>query len=119
MSANQVPEWWLTKRGERNGEPYGNVPVQADGEVDGLPWYFRARYNHWEFAVSKNPRYDPAAVGLRNGPEGWFISRPWMAGYDTQARLWPHYASWMPTRYAKKIIAICLAMWRNGQLEAT
>lgn len=42
----------------------GYAPVQADGYVDGLPFYFRARGEHWSFQVAAHP--DDNAVGA-----GW------------------------------------------------
>lgn len=29
----------------------GNCPVQAEGEVDGKPFYFRARGEHWSIGI--------------------------------------------------------------------
>jgi hypothetical protein len=34
------------------GEFGGNCPVQGDGEVDGNPFYFRARNDGWTFSVA-------------------------------------------------------------------
>jgi hypothetical protein len=30
---------------------YGNCPVQADGFIDGEPFYFRARGEHWSIEI--------------------------------------------------------------------
>ena len=32
----------------------GNCPVQAEGVVDGKPFYFRARWNAWSLSVDQN-----------------------------------------------------------------
>lgn len=37
----------------------GNCPVQAEGRVDGLPCYFRARGESWQFCVAATPTGDP------------------------------------------------------------
>lgn len=31
---------------------WGEAPLQGVGYLDGRPWYFRARGNQWEFAIS-------------------------------------------------------------------
>lgn len=33
---------------------YGCCPVQAEGDVDDKPFYFRARGSHWSFALSED-----------------------------------------------------------------
>lgn len=56
-----------------HGHVYGYTPVQADGEVDGHPWFFRSRWHHWYFKVAPVGK-EPSDVG--GGPhdvEGWFI----------------------------------------------
>jgi len=37
----------------------GNCPVQAEGMIGGLPFYFRARGEHWSFRVADKPDGDP------------------------------------------------------------
>lgn len=37
----------------------GNCPVQAEGSIDGMPFYFRARGEHWSFSVADSPEGDP------------------------------------------------------------
>lgn len=39
----------------------GACPVQAEGTIDGNPFYFRARWDDWEFVVSQ-PGTDPVQV---------------------------------------------------------
>lgn len=41
-----------------SGELGGMAPVQAEGLVDGNPFYFRARHETWSFTVSE-PNTDP------------------------------------------------------------
>lgn len=33
----------------------GNCPVQAEGFIAGIPFYFRARGTHWTFSVGRDP----------------------------------------------------------------
>jgi hypothetical protein len=30
---------------------FGRCPVQGEGEIEGLPWYFRARWQRWSLEV--------------------------------------------------------------------
>lgn len=46
--------------GERTGGGWkgsvgGQCPVQGEGTVDGLSWYFRARHDEWSFEVWRGP----------------------------------------------------------------
>lgn len=34
---------------------YGSCPVQADGSVDGTPFYFRARGSSWTLSLGSDP----------------------------------------------------------------
>jgi hypothetical protein len=36
-----------------------NCPVQLEGRIDGLPFYFRARGSHWSFGVGADPVGEP------------------------------------------------------------
>ncbi len=38
------------------------APVQAEGTVDGRAFYFRARNDVWEFALSEDPAVDPVTI---------------------------------------------------------
>lgn len=37
----------------------GQSPVQAHGTINGVPFYFRARYEHWSLGVGGEPIGDP------------------------------------------------------------
>lgn len=39
----------------------GNCPVQAEGRINGEPFYFRARGEHWSLSVGADPVGDPRA----------------------------------------------------------
>ena len=45
-------------------------PVQAWGTVKGRAFYFRARYEHWTFAVSESPDIDP--VDIQDAGRGFY-----------------------------------------------
>ena len=83
-------------RGIEIKELYGNCPVQADGTIDGWPFYFRARGERWSFSIGKNPVGDPH----------WFIIRPYGGGAGE--------AGWMTEDEARLAIAEAAALWRQG-----
>jgi hypothetical protein len=37
----------------------GKCPVQAEGTINGLPFYFRSRYGHWSLSISPRADGDP------------------------------------------------------------
>jgi len=47
---------------------WGQCPVQAFGTVNGLPFYFHARFDTWTFAISATPDIDPVQVAIENAP---------------------------------------------------
>jgi hypothetical protein len=47
---------------------YGFCPVQANGTVNGLPFYFHARFDTWTFAIASTPDIDPIQVAIQNAP---------------------------------------------------
>jgi hypothetical protein len=50
----------------------GWCPVQAEGIIDGKPFYFRARGEGWSFSVSANPEGDPVDVSCFGPGDGDF-----------------------------------------------
>ncbi len=68
----------------------GNCPVQGYGLVDGLPWYFRARGDHWSFSVAFAADGDPVLVTFGEA-DGFAI--------DEDYGEWPD-AGWMQYREA-------------------
>lgn len=73
----------------------GNCPVQAEGMVDGQPFYFRARGAHWSL--------DVGPVETWHGHGCWSIARE----YGT----WPD-AGWMPDHEALGFIVEGIAAYR-------
>jgi hypothetical protein len=80
----------------------GNCPVQAEGSVDGYPFYFRARGDRWcvEIASTKdNPDWFDSDENL------WVWSEEWGDN--------PFAAGWMPETTALEMIAKGILLWRN------
>jgi hypothetical protein len=79
----------------------GNCPVQAEGTVDGQPFYFRARGDAWEFWV---------------GAEAdWFTDRAFVIERDYGT--WPD-AGWMPQHEALGFMVEAIAAYRAAVAEA-
>lgn len=73
----------------------GNCPVQAEGTLHGLPFYFRARGEHWSFSLAATAVGDPLAV--RCGEQDGFTFEE---GYGDG----PYDAGWMTTDEALAFI---------------
>jgi len=71
----------------------GNCPVQAEGTVNGQPFYFRARGEHWSFGVGVDPIGDPA----------WYHQERWS---DEEFA-----AGWMDEAVARRLIDRCAAAY--------
>jgi hypothetical protein len=56
---------------------YGNCPVQADGTIDGTPFYFRARGSKWALSVGEDPLSSSAWRHIEDYGEDQF-SAGWM-----------------------------------------
>lgn len=39
--------------------PCGQCPVQAEGKINGLPFYFRSRGASWSLSIASTPDGDP------------------------------------------------------------
>ena len=53
----------------------GSCPVQGDGTVEGIPFYFRARGQHWSMAIGA----DPVAISC-GYKSGWYRQEKWGSG---------------------------------------
>lgn len=78
-----------------SGTMDGFAPVQAEGLVDGLPWYFRARHDGWSFSIAADRAAD--AVQVRGGHQPGYYHEE---DYGTTQE-----ASWMPFAEAWAFIA--------------
>lgn len=66
----------------------GNCPVQAEGTINGEPFYFRARGRHWSFSVGQDPIGEPH----------WKHREEYLPGAG------PFAAGWMTTDEARAFI---------------
>ncbi|NRD65812.1 hypothetical protein HRD49_29080 [Corallococcus exiguus] len=57
---------------------YGSTPVEGFGEVDGRPFYFRARWETWWLAIAE-PRQDPLLIYAEE-ISGWIHDEDWPGG---------------------------------------
>jgi hypothetical protein len=75
----------------------GICPVQAEGTIDGLPFYFRARGQRWSIEIGK---------------------RPAMREPFTHSEAWgdePFAAGWMDEDEARRLIAHGAAAYRKAR----
>jgi hypothetical protein len=80
---------------------HGFCPVQAEGTVDGLEFYFRARGRHWRIGIGGDCVVDPA----------W--------GYGEAYGTGPFDAGWMPEEEAKAFIERSVALFRTHHPSVT
>ncbi|CAH1688718.1 conserved hypothetical protein [Hyphomicrobiales bacterium] len=71
----------------------GNCPVQSEGTVDGLPYYFRARGMHWALEIEEAPG------------STWRHEEPYGTG--------PFDAGWMPEDEALSFIEKAVGLFRS------
>ena len=71
----------------------GNCPLQAEGAIDGVPFYFRARGKNWSFCVGDDPINHPT----------WEYGESYGDG--------PFDAGWMTTDEALSFIRKAAAMY--------
>lgn len=76
----------------------GNCPVQAEGTVDGQHFYFRARYDEWQFHVAATK------AEIFDNPT-FLIERTYGSGFD---------AGWMPEHEALGFIVASIAEFRTA-----
>lgn len=93
------------------GRIYGSAPVQADGTINGFPFYFRARRNEWTFAISENPDISPVDIQfVEQGKEfGYFAE-------GTVGKEWEYQTSYMEFSMVKDIIIKCSIEYLNNKL---
>lgn len=81
----------------------GNCPVQIEGTIGGIEFYFRARWETWTIGIGGDPVMDPA----------W--------GYEEDYGDGPYDAGWMTQVEALGFLAKALGMFVaeiNGEPEA-
>lgn len=99
---------------EQEGEGWsgsigGACPLQGDGVVDGLRWYFRARGQHWSLSVAWRGGVEPADV-TATGDDGWYV--------EGEADEKDAYAaSWMRHSEAWRHIVESIALYRAAAAQ--
>ena len=73
----------------------GYCPVQAEGTVNGSPFYFRARGKRWSMNIGDDP------VGIALGKKGWHREETYEG------------AGYMPLDIAEHIIRECAEQFTN------
>lgn len=104
---------------ERSGDGWhgdigGACPVQGYGEVDGLPWYFRARGECWSFQVAAAPEGDPVDVDDVDQPPG-----AWVTGGDADGGGGEFAGSWMGRAESWRHVEESVAAWRAWRSART
>jgi len=87
----------------------GNCPVQAEGTINGVPFYFRARGKHWALHVGPDPLADGSWVHRERysdpSAKGRFDSDP-----DDGD---PYAAGWMTVDEVRAFIAKAAALYAD------
>lgn len=78
----------------------GNCPVQAEGFVDGKPFYFRARGSRWRMGIGDEPVLEPE----------WSHEESYGDG--------PYDAGWMPQHEALGFISKAIGLYANREKGA-
>jgi hypothetical protein len=83
------------------------APVQAEGTLDGHPFYFRARGDRWTFAVAEEPGVDPVHIDSAEGAvgRGFFLEAPYGAPGSFAA-------GYMALAVARDLIEECARRYR-------
>ena len=76
-------------------------PVQAEGAVDGFPFYFHARHDEWTFGLANGREPDP--VGIESEADGFYRAATC------------EDASWLPLDQAKAIVERCIDEFQKYQ----
>lgn len=82
------------------GELAGYAPVQGTGTVAGNPFYFRARWEEWSFAISDDPEVDVLDICVPESAQYGFFAEAVVPGG-------PYAASSLSYDTAESIIKDC------------
>jgi hypothetical protein len=93
----------------------GNCPLQAEGTINGVPFYFRARGGSWSMGIGQDPVGIPHRPLFFEGdsrptiPDEWFCECTWGK--------WPD-AGWMPEPEARRLVEWCAEEYVAGLKRA-
>ncbi len=90
----------------------GNCPVQAEGLIDGEPFYFRARWDSWSLSIGSDFEAE-SRYGIHGrdvvGQPRWHYDEEW--GDDQFS------AGWMPEGVAREMIDKGAALYREAKAK--
>jgi hypothetical protein len=86
----------------------GNCPVQAEGTINGEPFYFRARGEHWSIEVEGGFVLEDAEKGIPR--HGFYMEREYGDG--------PYDAGWMPVDEARGFITEAAEHYTRWKADA-
>lgn len=92
----------------------GNCPVQAQGTLRGMPWYFRARHHRASFAMAAEPD-DPMKLIPLDLSNAVDVSCGYMAGWYREIEV--EDAGWINRKEAQDFILKCIGDHKAGSLE--
>lgn len=92
------------------GTIQGPAPVQAEGTVNGFPFYFRARHDQWTFSISEDPEIDPVDIQMdEQGRKHGFFAEGRVGGE------WEYAASYLDDNSVRRIIERCASEYLQGK----
>lgn len=86
----------------------GYCPVQAEGTIDGVPFYFRARGRRWSMSIGKNPV--SILTTIEANTDEWYAESTW--GLERFA------AGWMPEAEARRLVEWCASEYAKNAARA-
>lgn len=96
---------------------YGQAPVQADGRVGGVPFYFRSRHAAWTFMVCVSHDIDPSCIDPSKDMPGFFQQDEYRGYYLSGDYGQEPEASFMPYDEAERIIFECARQYLRASSE--
>jgi len=89
----------------------GLEPIQAEGHVDGIWFFFHARNSKWTFLLSRNPEKDPRALSPKLPPN---LEEDADLFFQTKETL-RGQAGHMPYDEVERIIRSCVEKYLQSQ----
>lgn len=101
-------------------EIYGHHPVQAEGRVQGNPFYFRAKWDFWTFTVCTNSDNQeiPSCINPRQDENGFFEDGEYRGYYLSESFGSDTAASYMELDVAEAIIRDCVERFVEALCDA-
>lgn len=105
LDAQEDAPWDQSGDGWTGGMTCGACPVQIEGEVDGMRFYFRARHGEWSMGFATTPE---RAIRCRHG---FVETGEWTReGDDTEEGFMKHSEAW-------RIVRESIEQWRAWRAE--